>query len=166
MNIHKNAPGAIVLGGYFVGLGIVRSLAAHGIPTWVIDADRSKSIAQFSRYTTRFIEAKEAIPELLLREAVVHNLSGWVLFPVTDEYVEILSVNHESLSSIYRLTTQPVEVTRFALDKRFTYAQADQLGIPTPWTLTSNSLADLEGQDLPYPIILKPAVNHHFFPQT
>ena len=38
----KDKPGAIVLGGNFVGLGIVRSLGAHGIPVWVIDSDRSK----------------------------------------------------------------------------------------------------------------------------
>jgi predicted ATP-grasp superfamily ATP-dependent carboligase len=166
VDICKNAPGAIILGGNFVGLGIVRSLGAHGIPTWVIDADRSKSIAQFSKYTKRFIESNEAIPELLLREGREHKLDGWVLFPVTDEYVEILSANHDSLSSIYRLTTPPWQVTRFALDKRLTYGRADELQISTPWTLTSKSLADLETQDLPYPVILKPAINHHFFPQT
>src|ERR1700675_1519511 len=96
-NIDKNRPGAIVLGGNFVGLGIVRSLGARGIPTWVFDADRSKSIAQFSRYTTRFVETKEAITEVLLDEGRKHRLNGWGLFPVVDEYVEILAANHRSL---------------------------------------------------------------------
>lgn len=166
MKIHKNGPGAIVLGGNFVGLGIIRSLGQRGIPVWVIDADRSKSIAQFSRFTKRFIESREPITELLLREGREHELNGWVLFPVTDECVEILSADREPLSSIYRVTTPRWEVTKFALDKRLTYGRADELGIPTPWTLTSRSLADLEAQDLLYPVILKPAVNHHFFPQT
>jgi predicted ATP-grasp superfamily ATP-dependent carboligase len=166
-NIGEKSPGAIVLGGNFVGLGIVRSLGAHGIPVWVFDADRSKSIAQFSRYTTRFIETKEeAITDVLLREGRQHQLDGWVLFPVTDEYVEILSANRECLSSIYRVTTAPIEVTRFALDKRLTYARADELGIAAPWTSVGNSLADIEAEGVPYPVILKPAVNHHFFPQT
>jgi predicted ATP-grasp superfamily ATP-dependent carboligase len=166
MQIDKKMPGAIVLGGNFVGLGVVRSLGQRGIQVWVIDSDRNKSIAQFSRYTKRFIEQTGAIPELLLREAQAHDLQGWVLFPVTDEYVEILSENRELLGSSYRVTTGPPEITKFALDKRWTYARADELEIPTPWTLMSKSLADFDAQDLPYPVILKPAVNHHFFPQT
>lgn len=165
--IDRNRPGAIVLGGNFVGLGIVRSLGAHGIPVWVFDADRSKSIAQFSRYTGRFVEAKEeAITNVLLREGRQHRLDGWVLFPVTDEYVELLSANREILSSIYRVTTGPPEVTKFALDKRLTYRRADELGIAAPWTSVGDSLEDIEAEGIPYPVILKPAVNHHFFPQT
>src|SRR5271170_3691350 len=143
-NIEKNRPGAIVLGGNFVGLGVVRSLGAHGIPTWVIDADRSKSIAQFSRYTTRFVETKEAITDLLLTEGRKHKLNGWVIFPVADDYVEALSANHASLSSFYRVTTLPLKVTRFALDKRLTYGRADELGIATPWTSFGSSIDDLE----------------------
>ena len=165
-DIDKNLPGAIVLGGNFVGLGIVRSLGRRGIPVWVIDADRSKSIAQFSRYTKRFIEAKEPITEVLLREGREHQLNGWVLFPVADDYVEILSENREVLSSIYRVTTAPPEVTKFALDKRLTYRRADELGIAAPWTAVGNSVDAIESNGVPYPVILKPAVNHHFFPQT
>jgi D-aspartate ligase len=165
-NTDKNQPGAIVLGGNFVGLGIVRSLGAYGIPTWVLDADRSKSIAQFSRYTTRFIETKEAITDVLLREGRKHQLSGWVIFPVADEYVEAVSANRELLSSIYRVTTAPPEVTRFALDKRLTYRRANELGIAAPWTSVGNSVAEVEAEGVPYPVILKPAINHHFFPQT
>jgi D-aspartate ligase len=162
----KNQPGAIVLGGNFVGLGIVRSLGARGIPTWVFDTDRSKSIAQFSRYTRRFVESQESVHDLLLREGQRHKLNGWVVFPVTDEYVEVLATHHQSLSSIYRLTTPPLEITKFALDKRLTYGKANELGIATPWTSAGNSLADLEAKGIPYPVILKPAINHHFFPQT
>ena len=166
MQIDKKAPGAIVLGGNFVGLGVVRSLGVRGIPVWVIDSDPKKSIAQFSRYTRRFIEPTEAIPDLLLRESQTHGLQGWVLFPVTDDYVEILSENRELLSSTFRVTTAPPEITKFALDKRCTYALADELEIPTPWTLMGKSLTDFDAHKLPYPVILKPAVNHHFFPQT
>jgi len=166
MRTNKNRPGAIVLGGNFVGLGIARSLGARGIPTWVFDTDRSKSIAQFSRYTTRFVETKEPIVDVLLAEGRKHNLDGWVVFPVLDECVEALSDNHDLLSSMFRVTTPRAEVTRFALDKRLTYSRAEELGIAAPWTLVGNTLADIQAGGIPYPVILKPAVNHHFFPQT
>jgi predicted ATP-grasp superfamily ATP-dependent carboligase len=162
----KHRPGAIVLGGNFVGLGIVRSLGAHGIPTWVFDTDRSKSIAQFSRFTKRFVESKESVSDLLLAEGQRHELDGWVVFPVNDEYVESIATHHERLSSIYRLTTPPLEITKFALDKRLTYRRAAELGIATPWTSLASSLTDPGTKGIAYPVILKPAINHHFFPQT
>jgi len=162
----KNGPGAVVLGANFVSLGITRSLGMHGIPVWVIDTDRSNSIAQFSRYTTRFIETNEAIPDLLLRLGREHRLDGWVLFPGNDQYVEIVSAHRESLSSIYRVTAPPVEVTKFALDKRLTHKRAEELGISVPWTAVGDSFADIEAEGVAYPVILKPAINHHFFPLT
>lgn len=165
-DLGKNRPGAIVLGGNFVGLGIVRSLGARGIPTWVFDTDRSKSIAQFSRYTKRFVESKEPVSDLLLAEGQRHKLDGWVIFPVNDEYVEAIATHHRSLSSIYRLTTPPLEITKFALDKRLTYSRAAELGIATPWTSLASSLTGPRANEISYPVILKPAINHHFFPQT
>jgi len=157
-----NLPGAIILGGNFVGLGIARSLGKHGIPTWVVDTDKSKCIAQFSRYTKRFIVSEEPVVELLLREAREHSLRGWVLFPVSDQYVESIAAGHDSLKAVYRLTTPPLEVTKYALDKRLTYSKATELGIAAPWT----SVRGLDATDFPFPVILKPAVNHRFFPQT
>ena len=165
-DLGPNSPGAIVLGGNFIGLGLVRSLGARGIPTWVFDPARSQSIAQFSRYTKRFVRSKEDTHELLLREGRQNHLNGWVVFPGSDEHVEVLSTHHRSLSTIYRLTVPPLEVTRFALDKRLTYRKADELGIATPWTLVCDGPDDPLTNDLPYPVILKPAINHHFFPHT
>jgi len=86
-------------------LGVARSLGKRGIPTWVVDTDKSKSIAQFSRYTKRFIVSQEPVAELLLREGREHNLDGWVVFPVSDQYVESVAASHEALKAIYRLTT-------------------------------------------------------------
>src|SRR3977135_1775016 len=128
-----NRAGAIVLGGNFVGLGLVRSLGEHGIPVWVVDTDRSKSIAQFSRYPQRFIVVpKDETIDALLREGRVHGLNGWVVLAVNDEYVDLLSTHRRLLSAIYRVTAPPPEVTRLALDKRLTYRKAEELGIAAP----------------------------------
>ncbi|HZC65643.1 MAG TPA: ATP-grasp domain-containing protein [Candidatus Dormibacteraeota bacterium] len=159
-------PGAIILGGNFLGLGIARSLGSRGVPVWVIDSDKSKSIAQFSQYTKRFIVTPEPAHEVLLREGRLHDLQGWVLFCGSDDYVEELSTYRDALSKIFHVTTPSLEVTHFALDKKRTYARAAELGIAAPWTWSGNSLMSLPQAGIPYPVILKPAVNHHFFPQT
>jgi D-aspartate ligase len=164
--LDKNRPGVIVLGGNFLALGIVRSLGARGVPVWVIDSDSSKSIAQFSRYTTRFIVTEEPIQDVLIRAGREHQLNGWMIFPTNDQYVESVSTHHEVLSSMYTLTTPPLVVTKFALDKRLTYRKADELGIATPWTCVGTDAAAIDAKAPPYPLILKPAINHHFFPQT
>ena len=48
--------GAVVCGGDYQGLGIVRSLGRRGIPVCVIDDERS--IARFSRYTTSSVRRR------------------------------------------------------------------------------------------------------------
>jgi D-aspartate ligase len=159
-------PGAIVLGGNFVGLGLVRSLGRRGVPTWVIDTDRKKSIAQFSRYCRRFIETTEPVHEVLLREGKLHELQGWVVFAVADDYVDALSTHFDELAGMYRLTAQPANVTRIALDKRLTYANAAELGIDVPWTCTTSDVSTVDVERITYPAILKPAINHRFFPHT
>jgi len=163
---HHRRPGAIVLGGNFVGLGLVRSLGRRGVPVWVIDTDRKKSIAQFSRYCRRFIATTEPVHEVLLREGKLHELQGWVVFAVADDYVDALSSHFEELAGMYRLTTQPANVTRIALDKRATYAHAAELGIDAPWTCTTSDVSTVDVDRITYPAILKPAVNHRFFPHT
>src|SRR2546426_810406 len=95
--------GAIILGANAVALGIVRSLGTRGIPVWVYDTNRS--IAHFSRYTKRSVISQRDKHALLLDEGKKHHLDGWVVFPVEDQYVELLAEHYESLSSIYRLTT-------------------------------------------------------------
>ena len=156
--------GAIVLGGNSIALGIARSLGAYGIPVWVVDSVRS--IAHFSRYTKRSIIADGDSLEFLLEEGKKHNLKNWVVFPVSDSNVEFLAAHHGVLSSLYQITTPPADVAKFALDKRLTYQRAAELGIATPWTRVTRSSTEVDANSLPYPVILKPAINHRFFPHS
>ena len=52
-----DAVGAVVIGGDYQGLGIVRSLGRRGIPVCIIDDEYS--IARFSRYAQRAIRVRE-----------------------------------------------------------------------------------------------------------
>ena len=45
--------GAVVVGGDYQGLGIVRSLGRRGVPVCIVDDEIS--ISRFSRYSTHFV---------------------------------------------------------------------------------------------------------------
>jgi predicted ATP-grasp superfamily ATP-dependent carboligase len=163
------APGAIVVGGDYQGLGIVRSLGRRGIATCVVDDERS--VGRFSRYATHFVRAPDlrepgAAVEATLAAARRFGLEGWVLFPTRDEHVAAFSQERERLGELLRVPTPPWEVTRFACDKRNTYARAEELGIPTPrtWRLESvERVADVEGDP---PWAVKPAIKDDFVHET
>src|SRR5438477_6604562 len=93
--------GALVMGGDFNGLGIVRSLGRYGVPVGVIDDERC--IARYSRYATfthrvpSLREAKVTV-EALLDLGRKRKLQGWVLYPTRDENVAALSQYRTELS--------------------------------------------------------------------
>src|SRR5580704_9437340 len=77
-------PGAVVIGGDYQGLGIVRSLGRHGVPVCVLDDERS--IARFSRHTTINVRVpdlrdEDAAVKALLELGEALDLKGWVLYP-------------------------------------------------------------------------------------
>src|ERR1700678_1676357 len=96
----KDVPGALVIGGDYQGLGIVRSLGRRGIPVCVIDDEYS--IARYSRYANfaaQFPDLRDADKTVAALVELEHrlNLRGWVLFPTRDELVAALSKNRSIL---------------------------------------------------------------------
>lgn len=163
------AVGAVVIGGDYQGLGIVRSLGRHEIPICVIDDEHS--IARFSKYTSHFV----SVPDLRDEDRTIQSLletghrlklHGWVLYPTRDETVAALSHYRSQLEEIFRVPTPEWRVIRCAWDKRETYRLARELGIPTPRVWHAESANDLRGLDLRFPIAVKPAIKEHFFYAT
>ena len=165
----KKPMGAVVIGGDYQGLGIVRSLGRHHVPVCVIDDE--KSISRFSRYTTQTVsvpslrEEKEAV-DAILSVGRRLGLNGWVLYPTRDETVAALARNRELLSAFFRVPTPPWETVRWAWDKRNTYTLADELGIPTPHTWYVSSVEELEQITIDPPFAVKPSIKEHFFYAT
>jgi D-aspartate ligase len=161
--------GAVVIGGDYQGLGIVRSLGRQGIPVCVVDDERS--IARYSRYTTfsqrvpSLREAKETV-EVLLDLGQRNGLQGWVLYPTRDETVAALSQYRAELSKVFRVPTPCWQTINWLWDKRKTYQLAQQLGIPTPRTWYMRDMTDLEQFDGHFPVALKPAIKEHFIYAT
>jgi predicted ATP-grasp superfamily ATP-dependent carboligase len=159
--------GALVIGGDYRALGVVRSLGRQGIPVWVLQGgDTLAGYSRFARRRLRWPDASEAEQtNFLLRVAEAHGLDGWVLFPTTEEGAWLVSCNHRELSARFRLTTSPWCRYVIAADKRLAYARAESLGIDVPRTWYVESRAEVAALDLPFPVILKPAlrITHNRF---
>ena len=163
------ATGAVVIGGDYQGLGIVRSLGRAGVPVMVLDDELSISRAsRFSRRTVR-------VPSLRDENATVRALDllcqrypveGWVLYPTREETVAALARNRARLAGQFRVPTPGWEVVRHAWDKRATYDLAQRLGVPTPRAWFGLCRDDLSGFDLSGPVVLKPAIKEHFIYET
>jgi predicted ATP-grasp superfamily ATP-dependent carboligase len=87
-------------------------------------------------------------------------MCNWVLFPTDDESAALVARNHAELSKLFRLTTAPWSVLRWAYDKRLTYSLASRLGIDYPWTLYPANSDQVAMLDCAFPAILKPSVKN------
>lgn len=161
--------GAIVVGGDFNGLGIVRSLGRRGIPVCVIDDERS--IARFSRYCTHHVRVSGLRDHGRTVDSVMEvgarlGLDGWVLYPTRDETVAAFARARHRLAERFRVPVPEWKVTRWAWDKRNTHELAAQLGIPAPRTWYVNGPDEAAALDAEGPFAVKPAIKERFIYAT
>ena len=159
-------PGALVIVGSFQSLGILRSLAGHGVPTYLIDWDLC--VGRFSRCAHRFSLCPPAVEEArflqFLRDlAVRENLMGWVIYANDDRTVGVLSRHKRELEEYYRVPVPDWEITKAAIDKRLTHALAERAGVPYPRTFYPGGVDDLDRPDLAFPVIIKPAIRDNYY---
>jgi predicted ATP-grasp superfamily ATP-dependent carboligase len=168
---HKSASrvGAVVVGGDYQGLGIVRSLGRQGVPVCIVDDE--KSIARFSRYATHAVRVKSLRDERECVETLLQvgrrlGLNGWVLYPTREETVAAFSRYRTELGQLFRVPTPEWTTIQHAWDKRLTYRKANDLGIPTPRTWYARDASELELIDADPPFAIKPAIKEHFLYAT
>lgn len=159
------SPGALVMGGDYRGLGLVRSLGRHGIPVWVVNQEDQR-LAGTSRYALRTLFypswSDERGIDFLLELARKCGLKGWLLFPTSDDSVRLIASHHEQLSENYRMTVPPWETLQWAVDKRLMHRLADKVGVNHPRTYYPRDREDLASLELSFPVILKPATRDQF----
>ena len=158
--------GAVVIGGHFQGLGVVRALARHGIRVAVIDSE--PCLSRFSRYVSIYVRTPDVrnqhtYLDFLKRLALKQHMEGWVIYPTDDETVHFLSRNRDALKDFYRIPTPSWDVIKFVYDKKRSYRLAEKIGIPIPKTYYPVNLDDVKRMDAPFPMIIKPAVMRNFF---
>ena len=161
----RNGIGAVVMGGDYRGLGVVRSLGRRSIPVWVLHED-GHLLATTSRYAQRslpWVPGNDAERVgFLLDLAEKNGLEGWVLIPTGDEGAALVARHHSELAKRFRLTTPPWHILRWTYDKRLAYQLADKLQVSHPWTLYPSNRRELAEADCPFPVILKPAFRNKF----
>lgn len=158
--------GAVVLGGDYQGLGIVRSLGRHGVPVCVVDDERS--ISRLSRYCRSYdrvadLGDAEQLVDDLVRLGRRRRWDGWVLYPTRDETVALLSRHRDRLGEFFRVPTAPWKAIQWAWDKRNTHEAATSAGVPSPRSWQPATVAELEAIDVAPPWAIKPAIKEHFF---
>ncbi len=165
----NDKPGAIILGGDFQGLGIIRCLQEYNIPVFVIDYEFG--IAKFSRYVKRSVSDSRLLDQKFFTEYLVnlakeHNLQGWVLYATKDEMLKIISQNLVELKKWFRVPLPGWEVVQKFYFKEQACDIANKLAIPIPRIYQHNSINDLLNQDLQYPLVLKPSYKEKYYPIT
>jgi D-aspartate ligase len=161
--------GAIIIGGNFQGLGVLRSLARQKVPICLLD--QGLCIGRFSRYTNKFLKCPDVRQEALFFHFLTElarkeNLRGWVVYPNDDETVRFLAKHKEPLEEYYRLVTPSWDIVRFAYDKRLTGEVAERCGIAIPRTFYPQKTEELEQLDIGFPAIIKPSVKEPFYSRT
>lgn len=164
--MREKARGAIVVGGYVNGLGLVRALAARGVPVAVLTT-RPFDVAQRSRWCIahRAVHDLDARPEALLEalEPWASRFAGFALLPTSDEALLALAVHHERLASRFRVMAQPWDVTERLIDKRLMLDAARAVGVAVPQCFGPASDETARRDDLRFPVVVKPVVGHRFF---
>lgn len=158
--------GAIVVGGYVNGLGLVRALAARGIPVAVITT-KGYDIAQRSRW----VSAHHAILDLddqpdrllVLLEQQASAWSGWAVFPTNDGAVAALAQHWDRLSRTYRLVAPSPEIAPDLLDKARMLDVARAVGVDVPHCYGPAIESTAAGRDLRFPVVVKPVIGYRFF---
>jgi D-aspartate ligase len=162
---NRLAPGALVLGGDYRALGVVRSLGRHGVPVWVVRHGDDR-LAAMSRFASRRFPwpggADEETQLDALEDIARAGAESWALIPSAEETASLVGRHHEQLSKHFVLTTPAWDVLRYACDKRLTYRLADSLGLDIPATWYPRDRVEVEALDLEYPVILKPAWKEGF----
>lgn len=152
--------GALVTASDYRGLGAVQSLGRRGVDVWVLHQAR-RGVADFSRYASRSTRWPAGSPESrvchLVELAKRHGLDGWVLFPTHDETVALCARHWDTLAQVFRMTTPPWDIVKYAHDKRQTYRLAAEIGAPYPATWELGGV-DIHRVDCTFPAIIKPAV--------
>lgn len=158
--------GAIVVGGYVNGLGVVRALAARGVPAAVVTT-QDWDLAQRSRWCVASADAAglEDRPERILEalDPWRARFAGWAVLPTTDDALVAVARHHDALAASFRPIAPPEDVTSRLVDKTRLLDAARAAGVDVPHCWGPATPETAERADLRFPVLVKPVVGYRFF---
>lgn len=162
----KKQVGAIITGGDFQGLAVLRSLGAKGIP--IVLVDNEVCIGKYSKYKKKCFKAPspknvDEYCHYLINLIKKENLYDWVIFPNSDQIVFNISKYSNELSRFIKVPVPSLDVINKVYNKNNTYKTCARNNIPIPKTYFAKSLTELLALDLQYPLVIKPAIRDHFY---
>ncbi len=159
---------AIILSSSIGGLGVIRALGQMSVPIVVV-----YHYKRDMGYGSLFVREKFTVPhpEKNEREFIDMLLDcsrkymGSILIPTSDEMLAVVSRNKEILQEKYIIACSEWEIIKKCLDKKYTYAIAEEIGIPIPKTFIPNKMEEVEelGHVLQYPCIVKPTQSEPYY---
>ncbi len=163
-NYKPDTPPVILLDGGIVSLSVARSLGRRGIPVYALDIPQNH--ARFSRFSKRIPFRGDNVPawvEWLTGEGL-NQYRGAVIFPCSDDAVEMAARHRVELAEHYFLPEVKENLLLAMLDKAETYKLAEKIGVPAPKTWVVNDRKDIEAiiDRVPFPCALKPRYSHEF----
>lgn len=159
---------AIVLSTHTMGLGVIRALGVMEVPVIAVYYD-ARDMGYVSKYVKESIYAphpeksQDEFIDVLLNCA--SRFGGGLLIPASDETQTTVSRHKALLERYYTVACTEWEITKKFIDKKFTYALADAVGVPAPKTIVPHSVADVQayGQTIQYPCLIKPCQSHRYY---
>lgn len=159
---------AIVLSSHTIGLGVIRALGIMGVPIIAVYYEK-----QDMGYVSKYVKEKIYAPHPGKYEDQFINLlmectarfSGSLLIPADDTTLTAVARHKSLLERHYKVACTEWKIAEQFIDKKYTYALADSIGVPAPWTIVLESLEDVErhGRSIEYPCMVKPCQSHHYF---
>lgn len=168
-SISHNKLTPVILGSSANAYGLVRSLSLHATRSIVMDyAHGPAAHSRFIHYRPCLSPAKDTVGFVNQLVSLGHELrqrqqKGFLLCSA-DEYLFAVGQQYNTLAQDFVLPMSPWEIVESCTDKSKLYPAARALGINCPETFVVNNLGELAqaSQNLPYPVIVKPAVTIGF----
>ncbi len=159
----KPMPAAVVVDVSWVnGLAAIRSLGRAGVPVIALDHRRS-ALGFRSRYGLAVACPDSGVDEARFVETLVEigdALGGPApIFPTHDEQVNAIARNRAALGGRFLYPFPEWELLERIQSKRFQLARAQAAGVPIPQTRHPASVSDAirAGEEIGYPVLVKPS---------
>lgn len=153
----------VIFGGHIQALGLARQVKAKGLEVVLIVEDKYQ-VARFSRAVSKTYVCAAIDEQLKLIDSLELPNRGTMLFPTNDEAVEMLCGRYEEYKERFALGVPEPRVIELFNDKRRAYRFAEASGVHCPKCWYPDTMEDVEAlsEELPYPVVVKPAVMYSF----